>query len=87
MQHQHGEKKAASEKAKKSGKGHMPILAAIVVALILVGLFALPMLMPSPMGGRPPGQGAGLPPGAGQFGAPQGQLPPQQDAIGPASSS
>ena len=66
----------------------MPILAGVVVvALILIGLFALPMLMPSPMGGRPPGQGAGLPPSAGQSAAPQGQHPPQQDASGPASST
>jgi hypothetical protein len=86
-QRQHGEKKAASEKTKNSDKGRMPILAGIVVALILTGLFALPMLMPSPMGGRPPGQAAGPPPGAGQFGAPQGQFPSQQNASGPASST
>ena len=65
----------------------MPILAGIVVALILTGLFALPMLMPSPMGGRSPGQAAGPPPGAGQFGDLQGQLPSQQNASGPASST
>jgi hypothetical protein len=33
-------------------KGHMPILGGIVIALILFGLFALPMLMPGPTGGR-----------------------------------
>ena len=62
----------------------MPILGGIVIALILIGLFALPMLMPGPMGG---GGGGGLPrqggvggassppppPGAGQLGPPQGQ--------------
>ena len=29
----------------------MPILAGIVIALILMGLLALPVLIPSPMGG------------------------------------
>jgi hypothetical protein len=65
----------------------MPILAGVVVALILIELFALPMLMPVLWGGRPLGHGAGLPPGAGQSAAPQGQPPPQQDASGPASST
>jgi hypothetical protein len=36
--------------------------------LILIGFFALPSLVPGPPGGgRPPGQGAGPPPGASQF--------------------
>jgi hypothetical protein len=87
QQLQHGEKRAASEKTKNSGKGHMPILIGIVVALILIGLLALPMLMPSPMGGRPPGQVGGPPSGAGQFGAPQDQAPTQQNATGAASST
>lgn len=63
----------------------MPILGGIVIALILIGLFALPMLMPGPMGGGgdPPrqggaGGGASPPPsGAGQFRPPQGQAPTQ----------
>jgi hypothetical protein len=65
----------------------MPILGGIVIALILIGLFALPMLMPGPMGGGggggPPRQGGGggasppPPSGAGQFGPPQGQAPTQ----------
>src|SRR6266511_1289748 len=87
QQRQRGEKKATSEKTKSSGKGHMPIIAGIVVALILIGFFALPMLMPSPIGGRPPGPGEGPPPGAGQFGAPQGQAPTQQNATGAAGST
>jgi hypothetical protein len=75
-QRQHGEKKAASEKAKKQ-RQHIAILAGIVVALILIGLFALPPLMPSPMGGGPPRQGGAPPADAGQFGALQGQSPTQ----------
>jgi hypothetical protein len=71
---------------KASGKKHMPILGGIVIALILIGLFALPAMMPSPMGGGggggPPRQGGAgggaLPPGAGQFGPPQGQAPTQE---------
>ena len=64
----------------------MPVLGGIVIALILIGLFALPMLMPSPMGGGggPPRQGGGgVPPpsGAGQLEAPQGQAPTQEDAM------
>ena len=50
---------------RSSGRKRMPILGGIVVALILIGLFALPMLMPSPMGGGggggPPRQGGGAP--------------------------
>jgi hypothetical protein len=63
----------------------MPILGGIVIALILIGLFALPMLMPGPMGGgggRGPlrQRGGASPPssGAGQFGPPQGQAPTQE---------
>src|ERR687894_1179015 len=71
---------------KSSGRKRMPILGGIVVALILIGLFALPMLMPSPMGGGggggPPRQGGAgggaLPPGGGQLGPPQGQAPTQE---------
>jgi hypothetical protein len=64
----------------------MPIIAGIVIVLILIGLFALPMLMPSPMGGGgPPRQGGASPAGAGQFGAPQGQAPAQQNATSTAS--
>jgi hypothetical protein len=74
---------------KSSGRKRMPILGGIVVALILIGLFALPMLMPSPMGGGggggPPSQGGGAPSppsGAGQSGAPQSQAPTQESATG-----
>ena len=65
----------------------MSILAGIVIALILIGLFVLPVLMPSPMssaGGGPPrqgggGGGGGLPLAApGQPGASQGQAPTAQ---------
>lgn len=44
----------------------VPILAGIVVVFVLAGLFVLPMAMPRPMGGGPPGQ----------FGGPPGQVPP-----------
>ncbi len=75
---------------RSSGRKRMPILGGIVVALILIGLFALPMLMPSPMGGGggggPPRQGGGAPSpppsGAGQSGAPQSQAPTQESATG-----
>ena len=89
-QTQHVEKKREVEKKlieKNSGKRHMPILAGIVIALILIGLFELPVLMPSPMGsggGGPPrqggGDGGGGPPLAapGQPGASQGQAPTTQ---------
>jgi hypothetical protein len=67
----------------------MPILGGIVIALILIELFALPTLMPSPMGGGggggPPRQGRGAPSppsGAGQSGAPQGEAPTQESATG-----
>jgi hypothetical protein len=88
-EHRKKEKKGQQEVEKSttraSGKRHMPILGGIVIALILIGLFALPMLMPGPMGGGggPPrqggaGGGASPPPsGAGQFGPPQGQAPTQ----------
>jgi len=66
----------------------MPILAGIVIALILIGFFALPVLMPSPMGGGGGGGGGrprqgeggdGPPPEApGQPGASQGQAPTAQ---------
>ena len=50
------EQRAASDTARKSSK-HIPILAGVVIALIVFGLFALPMAMPSPMGGPPPAGG------------------------------
>jgi hypothetical protein len=84
QQLQHDEGKHEAEKlTKSSGRKHMPILGGIVIALILIGLFALPTLMPSPMGGGggPPRQGGASPAGAGQFGAPQGQAPTQQNAM------
>jgi protocatechuate 3,4-dioxygenase beta subunit len=69
------EEKATPEKTKSNGKARLPILAGAVVALILIGLFALPILMPSPMsGGRPPGQGGPPPSAAGQFGPPPEQF-------------
>jgi hypothetical protein len=65
----------------------LPILGGIVIALILIGLFALPAMMPSPMGGGGSGglprQGGGAPPpSAGQLGAPQGQVPQQESVTG-----
>jgi hypothetical protein len=79
-----------SSTTKSSGRKRMPILGGIVIALILIGLFALPMLMPSPMGGGgggPPRQGGGggapsPPSGAGQSEAPQSQAPTQETATG-----
>lgn len=44
-----------------SRRKQLPILAVVVVALVLVGVFVLPTAMPRPTGG-PPGQG-GVPPG------------------------
>jgi hypothetical protein len=90
QQLKHGETKREVEgpSTTKSSTGirHMPVLGGIVIALILIGLFALPMLMPSPMGGGggPPGQGGGgapPPSGAGQLEAPQGQAPTQEGAM------
>ena len=80
-----GQQEVEKSTIRASGKRHMPILGGIVIALVLIGLFALPMLMPGPMGGGrgPPrqggaGGGASPPPsGAGQFGPPQGQAPTQ----------
>ncbi|HET6780366.1 MAG TPA: hypothetical protein VFH09_04270 [Nitrososphaera sp.] len=78
QQRQHGEKKVVSENTTKNrGRGHTPILAGIVVALILIGSFALPILMPSPMGGGGPprqGGGGGPPSAAGQLGPPPEQF-------------
>jgi hypothetical protein len=58
----------------------------IVIAPILIGLFALPTLMPSPMGGGggPPTQGGGSAPptsGAGQLETPKGQAPTHEGAM------
>jgi protocatechuate 3,4-dioxygenase beta subunit len=50
------EQRAASDTARKSSN-HIPILAGVVIALIVFGLFALPMAMPSPTGGPPPAGG------------------------------
>jgi hypothetical protein len=85
--YEHRKKKDGQQEVEKSitrasGRRHTPILGGIIIALILIGLFALPMLMPSPMGGSggPPRQGGGAspPPGASQFGPPQGQTPTQE---------
>ena len=81
-----GQQEVEKSIIKASGRKHMPILGGIVIALILIGLFALPAMMPSPMGGGggggPPRQGGGASPpsGAGQFGPPQGQAPSQESA-------
>ncbi len=87
QQIQHGEKGQEVDKSiKNSGRRHIPILAGIVIALILIGFFALPMLMPNPMGGGgPPRQGGAPPSGSGQLGAPQGQAPAQENATGTGS--
>ena len=86
--YEHRKKKKGQQEVEKSitrpsGKRHMPILGGIVIALILIGLFALPMLMPGPMGGggsgglpRQGGVGGASsppPPGAGQLGPPRSQ--------------
>jgi hypothetical protein len=86
-----GQQEVEKSITKASGRKHMPILGGIVYALILIGLFALPAMMPSPMGGGggggPPRQGGAgggaLPPGGSQFGPPQGQAPTQE---GPANT-
>jgi peptidoglycan biosynthesis protein MviN/MurJ (putative lipid II flippase) len=56
-----GQQEVEKSITRASGRRHTPILGGIVIALILIGLFALPMLMPSPMGGGggPPRQGGG----------------------------
>jgi tetrahydromethanopterin S-methyltransferase subunit G len=77
----------SSSTATKSRGMQLPILGGIVIALILIGLFALPAMMPSPMGGGGggglPRQGGGAPPpSAGQLGAPQGQVPQQESVTG-----
>jgi hypothetical protein len=56
------EEQAAPDASGKNRNKHLAILAGIVIALIVFGLFALPAVMPRPMGG-PPGQGGGPPPG------------------------
>jgi len=78
-------------KAASGGRGtQVPILAGITIALVLIGSFVLPAVMPRPTGGGfrgggPPGQGAGGPP-PGQSGGPPGQqaptMPPQQQQPG-----
>jgi len=77
----------SSSTATKGRGMQLPILGGIVIALILIGLFALPAMMPSPVGGGGggglPGQGGGAPPpSAGQLGAPQGQVPQQESVTG-----
>ena len=77
-------------RAASGGRGtQVPILAGIIIALVLIGSFVLPAVMPRPMGGGfrgsgPPGQGGGPPPG--QLGGPPGQqaptMPPQQQQPG-----
>ena len=83
-----GQQEVEKSVTRASGARHMPILGGIVIALILIGLFALPAMMPSPMGGGPPRQGGGggapSPPtsGSGQSGASQGQAPTPQSVTG-----
>jgi hypothetical protein len=84
-----GQQEVEKSITRASSRKHMPILGGIVFALILIGLFALPMLMSGPMGGGggggPPRQGGtggaasspAPPSGAGQFGPPQGHAPTQ----------
>jgi hypothetical protein len=67
------------------GRRRLLIIVGIVIALILIGLFVLPMLMPSPMGGGPPGQAGPPPTGTGQFGGTQEQTPIQENATGTGS--
>lgn len=65
------DEKSITEVPTRKNKKLVPILTGIVVALVLTGLFVLPLTMPRPMGG-PPAQGGS--PGIGQFGQqPQGQ--------------
>lgn len=47
-----------TEAAPKKGGKQLPILAAVVVVLVLIGVFLLPAAMPRPSGG-PPGQPQG----------------------------
>lgn len=69
--------KASGEQPSKQDRRKVPILAGIVVALVLTGVFVLPMAMPIPTGG-PPGQGGGPPSAINQTGA-QGQSATQVD--------
>ena len=85
--YEHRKKKKGQQEVEKSiknasGRKRMPILGGIVIGLILIGLFALPAVMPSPTGGGgPPRQGGAgggpLPPSGGQSGPPQSQAPTQ----------
>ena len=84
-----GQEEVEKSVTRASSARRMPILGGIVIALILIGLFALPAMMPSPMGGGPPrqggaGGGAPSPPtsGSGQSGASLGQAPTQQSVSG-----
>ena len=62
-------KNVSGSTVKIMSRKQVPILPGIIIALVLIALFVLPMAMPRPIGGRPPGQGG--PPG--QFGGPLGQ--------------
>ena len=59
------EKTSGEEPATRDGR-KVPILAGIVVALVLTGVFVLPMAMPRPMGGPPGQSGVGPQQPAGQ---------------------
>lgn len=70
--------KTSVEQPAKKDRRKIPILAGIVVALVLTGVFVLPMAMPRPTGG-PPGQGGGPPSTINQTGS-QGQSATQVDS-------
>src|SRR5438093_2682336 len=61
------ERETPSEAVVKKSRKDVPILTGVVIALVLAGVFVLPMTMPRPMGG-PPGQAG--PQGIGQAGGP-----------------
>ena len=66
--------KTTPEPSIRKSRKQLPILTGIVIALILAGVFVLPMAMPRPTGG-PPGQGGGPPGVTGT----QGQSATQTD--------
>lgn len=69
--------KTSGEQSSNKNRRKVPILAGIVVALVLTGVFVLPMAIPRPTGG-PPGQGGGPPSAINQTGS-QGQSATQVD--------
>jgi protocatechuate 3,4-dioxygenase beta subunit len=69
--------KTIEEQPSKKDRRKVPILVGIVVALVLSGVFVLPMAIPRPTG-APPGQGGGPPSAINQTGS-QGQSVTQVD--------